>query len=55
MTRRRELLQEATRVVMNDVAFVPIAGLYDVYGVREGVRFVPRIDLKLLGREIERR
>lgn len=55
MTRRRELLQEAMRVVTNDVAFVPIAGLYDVYGVREGVRFVPRIDLKLLGREIERR
>ncbi len=55
MTRRRELLQEAMRVVTNDVAFVPIAGLYDIYGVREGVRFVPRIDLKLLGREIERR
>ena len=55
MTRRRELLQEAMRVVMNDVEFVPIAGLYDVYGVREGVRFAPRIDLKLLGRDIERR
>lgn len=55
MTRRLELLQEAMRVVMNDVEFVPIAGLYDVYGVREGVRFVPRIDLKLLGRDIERR
>ena len=55
MTRRRELLQEATRVVMSDVQFVPIAGLYDVYGVREGVGFVPRIDLKLLGREIVRR
>jgi peptide/nickel transport system substrate-binding protein len=55
MTRRQELLQEATRVVMNDVEFVPIAGLYDVYGVREGVRFSPRIDLKLLGREIVRR
>ena len=52
--RRRELLQEAMRVVMSDVGFVPIAGLYDVYGVREGVRFVPRIDLKLLGREIVR-
>ena len=55
MTRRRELLQEATRVVMSDVQFVPIAGLYDVYGVREGVEFVPRIDMKLLGREILRR
>ena len=55
MTRRQQLLQEATRVVMNDVEFVPIAGLYDVYGVREGIRFVPRLDMKLLGRSIVRR
>ena len=54
MLRRRDLLQEAMRVVMADVEFVPIAGLYDVYGVREGVRFTPRLDLKLLGREIGR-
>ncbi len=54
MTRRRELLQEAMRLVMSDVKLVPVAGLFDVYGVREGVRFVPRIDMKLLGREISR-
>ena len=52
MTRRQELLQEAMRVAMSDVKVVPIAGLYDIYGVREGVHFVPRIDTKLLGREI---
>ncbi|MFN7988975.1 MAG: ABC transporter substrate-binding protein [Thermoanaerobaculia bacterium] len=54
MLRRRDLLQEAMRVVMADLEFVPIAGLYDVYGVRDGVRFTPRLDLKLLGREIAR-
>jgi hypothetical protein len=41
-------------VVMSDVGVVPIAGLYDVYGVREGVRFGPRLDMKLLGRDISR-
>jgi len=40
------------RVIMNDVVFVPIAGLYGVYGLRQDVRFAPRLDLKLLGREI---
>ena len=54
MLRRLDLLQEAMRVVMADLEFVPIAGLYDVYGVRDGVRFTPRLDLKLLGREIAR-
>lgn len=54
LIRRRELLQEAMRVVMSDLEFVPIAGLYDVYGVREGIRFAPRLDMKLLGRDISR-
>ena len=55
MIRRRELLQEAMRIVMADLFLLPIAGLYEVYGVREGVRFTPRLDSKLLGREISRR
>ncbi|MBK8594745.1 MAG: hypothetical protein IPN83_04005 [Holophagales bacterium] len=54
LMRRRERLQEAMRVVMSDLEFVPIAGLYDVYGVREGIRFAPRLDMKLLGRDIRR-
>lgn len=51
LARRRELMQEAMRVVMSDVGIVPLAALQDVYGVREGVRFAPRLDMKLLGRE----
>lgn len=54
MTRRRELLQEAMRVVMSDLHFLPVAGLYEVYGVRNGLSFSPRLDTKLLGREIGR-
>jgi len=55
MTRRRELLQEAMRVVMADRFLIPVAGLYEVYGLDRRVRFVPRLDTKLLGREITRR
>ena len=55
MIRRRELLQEAMRVVMADLPIVPIAGLYQVYGVRKEIRFSPRLDGKYLGREISRR
>jgi peptide/nickel transport system substrate-binding protein len=54
MIRRRELLQEAMRLVMADLHIVPIAGLYEVYGVRKGIRFSPRLDGKILGREISR-
>ena len=54
LVRRRELLQQAMRLAMADLYLLPIAGLYDVYGVREGVTFVPRFDRKLLGRKISR-
>ncbi|MCL4810418.1 MAG: hypothetical protein KJ062_21865, partial [Thermoanaerobaculia bacterium] len=54
LVRRRELLQAAMRVVVEDRRFVPVAGLYQVYGVGKRVRFRPRLDLKLLGREISK-
>ncbi|HPA51090.1 MAG TPA: hypothetical protein PLP50_05750 [Thermoanaerobaculia bacterium] len=43
------------KVVMADLHFVPVAGLYQVYGTRRDVEFRPRIDLKLLGDRIRRR
>ncbi len=55
LVRRRELLQEAIRVVMADLHFVPVAGLHQVHGVRRDVDFRPRVDLKLLGDRIRRR
>lgn len=55
LVRRRELLQEAMRVAMADLHFVPVAGLSQVYGVRREVEFHPRVDMKLLGSEIRRR
>ncbi len=55
LMKRRELLQEAMRVAMEELRFVPVAGLYQVNGVRRGVDFEARVDLRLLGREIVRR
>lgn len=52
MTERRALLQKAMRLAMEDLHIVPLAGLYEVAGVRRGVRFLPRVDKKILGREI---
>ena len=54
MVQRQELLQEAMRVIMADLHLLPIAGLYEVYGGRKDVRFSPRLDMKLLGREMTR-
>ncbi len=55
LVRRRELLQEATRAVVADLPFVPVAGLCQVCGSRRDVGFRPRVDLKLLGERIHRR
>ena len=55
LVRRRELLQEATRAVVADLPFVPVAGLYEVCGARRDVGFRPRVDLKLPGERIRRR
>lgn len=55
LVRRRELLQQAMRVAMEDLAFVPVTGLYQVSGVRREVEFRPRLDMRLLGRELSRR
>lgn len=52
MTRRRGFLQEAMRAVVADRFLVPVAGLYEVYGASRNVRFEPRLDMKLLGREM---
>ena len=52
MTRRRGLLQDAMRAVMADRWLIPVAGLWEVYGASRRVRFEPRLDMRLLGREI---
>ncbi|MHB8797717.1 MAG: ABC transporter substrate-binding protein [Thermoanaerobaculia bacterium] len=52
--RRKDLLQRAMRVVMDDLYLLPIAGLYDVYGLRKEIRFEPRFDRRLPGRGIGR-
>jgi len=41
---RRDLLQQAARIVMQDLPIVPLFTPDDVYGVREGWRLRPRAD-----------
>ncbi|MHB1044905.1 MAG: hypothetical protein ACYC4P_02730 [Thermoanaerobaculia bacterium] len=55
LVRRRELLQEAMRVVMVDLHLVRVAGHSQVYGVGRDIEFRPGVDLKLLGERIHRR
>ena len=54
LRRRRDLLQRAMRVVMDDLYLLPVAGLYDVYGLRKEIAFEPRFDRRLPGRGIDR-
>ncbi len=54
LRRRRDLLQRAMRVVMDDLYLLPIAGLYDIYGIRKEIVFEPRFDRRLPGRGIGR-
>ena len=42
--KRLEMLQRASRVVVEELPVIPVLIEDDVYGAREGVRFVPRTD-----------
>ena len=37
-----------------EISLMPIAGLYDVYGLRREIAFEPRFDRRLPGRGIDR-
>lgn len=52
--RRRELLQECMRRVMADLSFIPLYVPYELYGVREGLEWTPRLDGTVAAAEIRR-
>jgi peptide/nickel transport system substrate-binding protein len=54
MAQRRSMLQKCMRLMMDDLYLVPLVIPYDLYGVRKELSWTPRIDLKLLGREMKR-
>ncbi len=52
VARRRGLLQECQRLAVADYAAIPLYAAQDVYGVRSGLEWSPRIDGKLLVAEM---
>jgi peptide/nickel transport system substrate-binding protein len=44
IAERDRLLQEATRILMNDIPMIPVHYEQDIYAVRDGVTLVPRTD-----------
>jgi peptide/nickel transport system substrate-binding protein len=48
VARRRGLLQECQRLAVADYAAIPLYASQDVYGLRAGLEWTPRIDGKLL-------
>lgn len=53
-SQRRNLLQKALRRVAENLNLIPLAIAYDLYGVRRDLSWTPRVDRKLLGREMSR-
>jgi peptide/nickel transport system substrate-binding protein len=54
MRKRRATLQQCQRVVMDDLPLVPLVVPEDVYAVREGIVWKPRLDGRVLGAEVRR-
>ncbi len=54
MTQRRQLLQQALRAVAEDRAFLPLYTPYVLYGVRQGIEWMPRQDEQINAFEVRR-
>jgi len=54
MEQRGEILQQALTLLARDRAFIPLYTLYDLYGVREEVAWVPRLDGRVYAFEMRR-
>ncbi|MCP4662833.1 MAG: hypothetical protein GY856_46160 [bacterium] len=54
MEQRGEILQQALMLLADDRANIPLYTLYELYGVREEIAWVPRLDGRVYAFEIER-
>jgi peptide/nickel transport system substrate-binding protein len=52
---RRATLQRCLRLAMEDLPLIPLVVPEDIYGVRDGVEWQPRLDGRVLGAEVRRR
>jgi peptide/nickel transport system substrate-binding protein len=53
--KRRELLQRCMRILSHDLPNVPLFVPFDLYGVREGVDWQPRLDAAVRAADVRRR
>jgi peptide/nickel transport system substrate-binding protein len=54
MAERRATLQQCMRLALDDLPLVPLVTPDDIYGVREGIEWRPRLDGRVLGAEVRR-
>jgi peptide/nickel transport system substrate-binding protein len=54
MAERRATLQHCLRIALDDLPLVPLVSPEDIYGVREGIEWRPRLDGRVLGVEVRR-
>jgi peptide/nickel transport system substrate-binding protein len=55
MAERRATLQQCLRMALDELPLVPLLTPEDVYGVRDGIDWRPRLDGRVLGWEVRRR
>jgi peptide/nickel transport system substrate-binding protein len=53
LAEREAALQDATRILLEDIPMIPLHYEQDIYGVREGITMAPRVDKFLWAYEIE--
>ena len=52
--QREALMQEATRIAINDVGIMPVHLQRNVWAMREGFRQTPRVDERTRAQDVER-
>ena len=51
--KRRELLEQASRIILDDVGVIPLYFDQDIYGKKENVKFSPRSDKNIIVYEMD--
>jgi peptide/nickel transport system substrate-binding protein len=53
IAKRTELLEQSTRIILDDVGLIPLLFNQDIYGAKDKVKFAPRADKSILVHEMD--